>query len=265
MTTAREIRLTVQFFIEDLQEERYIDAMGSLVELHEYAKRYDYSKRLSAIPDDVWIRENLPEHKHGIMKRILRYIKNYDQEEVNRYVPKMVAALRYFGVDWADLDVVSKSLQSDIKESDMSSSELNDFFNIERNFNSNQIYSALLLIDKNDFTATRHSDIAEILDDQQDNIQEFMQHRLDRKDVFEVIRMFDIVQSTKIGWTWPKQFLEQHKHDVIKLLLIAVVNPYGDPELSLELAWMLKKNGITWPELSIIEKSVRTDIKKHEA
>jgi hypothetical protein len=255
----REVRVTYEFFTDDLQNDQYVDAMSSLVELHMYARQGE------VMPSYADILAMLQSHKPGIMKRVLRYVKFYDQDEVHRYVPMMIAALKGFGVDWPELNVVSKSLRSDIKESDMSSSELDDFFNIERSFNSNQIYSALLLIDKNDFTATRYPDIAAILDDQQDNIQEFMLHRLDRKDVFEVIRIFDIVQSTKIGWTWPKQFVEQYKHDIVKLLLIAVINPYGDSELALDLAWMLKKNGVTWPELSIIEKSVRTDIKKHEA
>lgn len=255
----REVRVTYEFFTDELQNDQYVDAMSSLVELHMYATQGE------VMPPYADILAMLQGHKPGIMKRVLRYVKFYDQDEVHRYVPKMIAALKGFGVDWPELNVVSKSLRSDIKESDMSSSELDDFFNIERNFNANQIYYALLLIDKNDFNVVKHPDIGYLLDDQQDNIREFMLHRLDRKDVFEFIRIANILKSSRIGWTWPDELIEQKKHEVIKLLLGLRISPYSEPELLLDLSWMLKKNGVTWPELSIIEKSVRTDIKKHEA
>ncbi len=386
--------------------------MDFLVDLHEHAKRYAYSERLSKIPDDELIREILPKHKHGIMKRILRFIKIYDQDEVDQFVPKMVAALRHFGVDWPDLDIVEKSIKADslketdvrgefvryliagiddsleygtvkgalgdlhnlkerpewpnvktevlgilaehkgkilaylhdpissiflrhlctlldagvdwsemqivlstrkkdivrwlldaskkqhtayvkkvtdelialnvnwpelgiilksanaelnrpteLDEGDMSSSELDDLMRIEQNFNANQIYYALLLIDKNDFNVVKHPDIGYLLNDQQANIREFMLHRLERKDVFEFIRIADMIKSTRIGWTWPTELIEQKKPEVVKLLLSLVLNPYAESELVLDLSWMIGKLGIEWPELSIIEKSVRSDSK----
>lgn len=407
MITARQ----VQFFLEELQEERYIDAIEYLVEFYNHANRYTYSERLSKIPHEDLIRENLPKHKHGIMKRILRYVRIFEQDEVNRFVPKMIAALRHFGVDWPDLDIVEKSINSNIKESDirdehlryrvssiadcldqglvkfafkdigslskdptwpqvkaevldilaahkrkiiifldspvsslflqnvcmmleigidwpemqaflskrktgivkwllnavkedhtpyvksivermlrlninwpelsiilksanaelkspteldesdMTLQQLDDWARIEQNFNSNQIYYALLLIDKNDFNVVKHPDIGYLLDGQQDNIREFMLHRLERKDVFEFIRIADMIKSTRIGWTWPIELIEQKKTEVVKLLLSLILNPYAERELVLDLSWMLGKLGIQWPELSIIEKSVRSDNK----
>lgn len=386
--------------------------MDFLVDLHEHAKRYAYSERLSKIPDDELIREILPKHKHGIMKRILRFIKIYDQDEVAQFVPKMVAALRHFGVDWPDLDIVEKSIKvdslketdvrdehllyrvssiadsleyssvkfamsdlrslkadpvwpkvrsevldilaahkdkiikyldrpvsslflqnvcmlleagvdwpemqaflltrksnivkwlliavredntpyvksivermlklninwpelsiilksantelknpSELDEGDMSANELDDWMRIEQNFDTNQIYYALLLIDKNDFNVVKQPDIGYLLDGQQDNIREFMLHRLERKDVFEFIRIADMIKSTRIGWTWPTALIEQKKTEIVKLLLSMVLNPYAEGELVLDLSWMLGKLGIAWPELSIIEKSVRSDNK----
>ena len=401
----------VQFFLEELQEERYIDAMEYLIDFYNYANRYTYSERLSTIPHEDLVRENLPKHKHGIMTRILRYVKIFEQADVNRAVPRMIAALRHFGVDWPDLEIIEKSIKSDLKESDvrdehlryrvssiadcldqglvkfafkdvgslskdpawpqvkaevldilaahkrkiivfldspvsslflqkicmlleigvnwpemqaflskrktgivkwllnavkedhtpyvksivekmvrlnidwpelaiilksanaelknpseldegdMSSSELDDWMRIEQNFNSNQIYYALLIIDKNDFNVVRNPDIGYLLDSQQDNIREFMLHRLERKDVFEFIRIADMIKSTRIGWTWPTDLIEQKKPEVVKLLLTMILNPYADPELVLDLSWMLGKLGTQWPELSIIEKSVRSGVK----
>lgn len=405
--TPHEVRVTFVMFSDALLDEAYIDATESLVELYEYAKRG------IKIPYESWIRDRLPDHKTGIMKRIFRYVKNYDQDEVDRYVPLMIAALRHFGITWPELDVVSKSIDADkmlkeneeftdqfinyvihsiedslkygtfnsvmrdignlqksrrwldvkdivldllaqhkntvlrgldipvsstllmhinrlfdigvdwpefsqyvddkkpkiikwlltmlieendvyltnvipqlikrgldwpelhvilksaiadvdeykdLDESDMSLAELDDYMRIEQNFNRNEIYYALLLIDKNDFNVVKYPDIGHLLDDQQNNIREFMLHRLDRKDVFEFIRIADMLNSTRIGWAWPAELVEQKKHNVIKLLLSLTVNPYSDPELPLDLSWMLKKIGIAWPELDIIEKSVRTDI-----
>ena len=408
----REVRVTYNFFIEDLQNENYIDAMSSLVELRMYAKQ-----GLTMPPyDDVL--ELLQSHKTGIMKRVLRYMKFYEQDEANRYVPKMVAALKMFGVDWPELEIVSKSINADktlkeneeftdefinyvihsiedslkygtfnsimrdignlqrsrrwpdvkdivlgllaqhkntvlrgldipvsstllthisrlldigvdwpefaqylnnkkpkiikwmlttlkqdgevylsnviptlikrgldwpelriilksanievehykdLDESDMSSAELDDFIRIEQNFNRNEIYYALMLMDKNDFTVVNQPDLGYLLDDQQHNIREFMLHRLDRKDVFEFIRIASMLKSSRIGWTWPTELIEQKKHAVIKLLLGLRISPYIEQELMLDLIWMLKKIGIDWPELSIIEKSVRSEIKKYEA
>ena len=74
----REVQVTDQFFVDDLQNDLYIDAMQSLVELYEYAKQG------ATIPNESWIIENLPTHKTGIMKRILRYIKTFNQDEVTR-------------------------------------------------------------------------------------------------------------------------------------------------------------------------------------
>lgn len=404
---SREVRVTYNFFTEDLQDENYVDAMSSLVELHSYAKQG------LTMPPYVDVLEQLAQHKDGILKRILRYVKIYEQDEVNRYVPRMIAALQMFGVDWPELDVVSRSLSAnklkeneelsdefvnyvinsiedslkygtfnsvmrdignlqksrrwldvkdivldllaqhkntvlrgldipvsstllahinrlldigidwpeftqyldnkkpkiikwfltaltqdgevyltntipglikrglnwpelhvilkgatsevkkykDLDESDMSLAELDDFMRIEQNFNRNEIYYALLLIDKNDFNVVKHPDIGHLLDDQQSNIREFMLHRLDRKDVFEFIRIADMLKSTRIGWTWPAELVEQKKRDVIKLLLSLRINPYSDPEVLLDLSWMLKKIGIAWPELDAIEKSVRSETK----
>ena len=406
----REVRVTYNFFIEDLQNENYVDAMSSLVELRMYAKQ-----GLTMPPyDDVL--ELLQSHKTGIMKRVLRYVKIYEQDEVHRYVPRMIAALKMFGVDWPELEIVSKSLQSELKEneeftdefvnyvihsiedslkygsfnsimrdignlhrnrrwpdikdivldllaqhkntilrgldtpvnsillmhinklfdigvdwpefaqylnnkkpkiikwmlkvlieegetyltnvipmlinrgvdwpelhvilksarvevekyidldeSNMSGAELDDYISIEQNFNRNEIYYALMLMDNNDFNVVDHPDLGYLLDDQQDNIREFMLHRLDRKDVFEFIRIADMLKSSRIGWTWPVELIEQKKHTVIKLLLGLRLSPYIETELLLDLLWMLKKSGIDWPELSIIEKSARTDIKNYEA
>lgn len=406
--TPHEVRVTFVMFSDALLDEAYIDATESLVELYEYAKQG------VKIPYESWIRDRLPEHKTGIMKRIFRYVKNYDQKEINRYVPLMIAALRHFGIDWPELDVVSKSIDADknlkeneeftdefinyvvnsiedslkygtfnsvmrdignlyrnrrwpdakdivldllaqhkntilhgldmpvgstllahinrlldigidwpefaqylddkkpkiikwlltaltqdgevyltntipglikrgldwpelhvilkgatsevekykdLDESDMSLAELDDYMRIEQNFNRNEIYYALLLIDKNDFNVVKHPDIGHLLDDQQNNIREFMLHRLDRKDVFEFIRIADMLKSTRIGWVWPAELVEQKKHDVIKLMLSLRINPYSDPEVLLDLSWMLKKLGIAWPELDAIEKSVRSETK----
>jgi hypothetical protein len=406
--TPHEVRVTFVMFSDALLDEAYIDATESLVELYEYAKQG------VKIPYESWIRDRLPEHKTGIMKRIFRYVKNYDQKEINRYVPLMIAALRHFGITWPELDVVSKSIDAsknlkeneeftdefvnyvvnsiedslkygtfnsvmrdignlyrnrrwpdakdivldllaqhkntilhgldmpvgstllahinrlldigidwpeftqylddkkpkiikwlltaltqdgevyltntipglikrgldwpelhvilkgatsevekykDLDESDMSLAELDDYMRIEQNFNRNEIYYALLLIDKNDFNVVKYPDIGHLLDDQQNNIREFMLHRLDRKDVFEFIRIADMLKSTRIGWTWPAELVEQKKREVVKLLLSLRINPYSDPEVLLDLSWMLKKIGIAWPELDAIEKSVRSETK----
>jgi hypothetical protein len=408
----REVRVTYQFFLDNLDDDNYIDAITDLVDLHRYAKDGE------TVPANDIIGPMLEQHKEGFVKRILRYMKIYEQDEVNRYVPMMVAAVKHFGVSWPELTVVSRSLKAnktlkeneeltdefinyvihsiedslkygsfnsimrdignlhrnrrwpdikdivldllaqhknkilhgldipvssillmhinklfdigvdwpeftqyldnkkpkiikwmlitltqegetyltnaipmllnrgvdwpelhvilksatievekyrDLDESDMSVVELDDYMRIEQNFNRNEIYYALLLIDKNDFDVVKHPDIGYLLDDQQDNIREFMLHRLDRKDVFEFIRIANILKSSRIGWTWPAELIEQKKHEVIKLLLGLRLSPYSEPELLLDLSWMLKKSGIDWPELSIIEKSVRTDIKKHDA
>jgi hypothetical protein len=404
----REVRVTYQFFLDNLNDENYIDATSDLVDLHRYAKDGEILP-----PNDI-IGPMLEQHKEGFVKRILRYVKIYEQDEVNRYVPMMVAAVKHFGVSWPELTVVSRSIKAnkklkeheelsdefinyvihsiedslkygsfnsimrdignlqrnrrwldvkdtvldllaqhknkilhgldipvnsmllmhiirlfdigvdwpefvqyiddnkpkiikwmlkvlteegetyltnvipmlidrgldwpefqvilksarsevekykDLDESDMSASELDDYMHVEQNFNRNEIYYALLLIDKNDFNVVKHPDIGYLLDDQQFNIREFMLHRLDRKDVFEFIRIADMLKSTRIGWTWPAELVEQKKHDVIKLLLSLRINPYSDPEILLDLSWMLKKNGIVWPELDTIEKSVRSETK----
>jgi len=203
----------------------------------------------------------LSKRKKDIVKWLLVAVKS----DNTVYVKSIVERMMQLNVDWPELAIILKSATTDLNnlskldEGDMSLNELDDLMRIEQNFNKNEIYYALMLIAKNKFTVVDHPDIGYLLDDQQERIKEFMLYRLERKDVFEFIRIVGMLKSTRIGWTWPTELAEQRKHDVVKLLLSLRINPYSDPELLLDLAWILKKNGISWPELDTIERSVRSD------
>jgi len=116
--TPHEIRVTLNFFLEDLQEERYIDAVNGLIELYAYTNSDypPYADRKNQIPFDK-ISELLQQHKTGIVKRLLRYMKHYDADEVKRFVLLAINALKHFGIDWPELAVMKNSVSPEVEES----------------------------------------------------------------------------------------------------------------------------------------------------
>lgn len=107
--TPHEIRVTLQFFLTAIEDERYIDVVNDLIDL------YDYADRGAKLPTEH-ITKLLQDHKTGVVKRLLRYMKHYEADEVTRFVSLAINALTFFGIDWPELTTIKNSISLDVTE-----------------------------------------------------------------------------------------------------------------------------------------------------
>ncbi len=299
--TPHEIRVTLQFFLDDIQEERYIDAVPGLIEL------YAYADRGAKLPTEQ-ITKLLQEHKNGIVKRLLRYMKHYEADEVKRFVSLAINALNFFGIDWPELTTIKNSITSDVTETWSNTYKKSINCSNPKGFSqrahcaarrkrraggktsSKPVKEALSsplgsivmsmqdALRKGSDAAVSHRVIdlwrgnlaerqraSEMLADVENLVISYVERHLSSDDYLDVqdgLNMLQVLPPSE-DWSDLQVLLDKYKTNIVKYLLICMKN--NDADIVEFRVPKLREWSVDWPELETIYTSAMSELnrKKH--
>lgn len=172
----------------------------------------------------------LEKHKTELVKQLLTIIKHNSSYWLRKYFKDYINGLHNFGINWPEFKIMLKS----IRAGKVSISEADYATNAEKY--------------KRDIAAAVISN--------------------DIEAALETLAEFAWIHREYIGdITDLHRILEQHKIKIMKGLL-AYMRSLGDRDICYIMPQALgglENAGINWPELTVIEKSVDTMQKRHEA
>ena len=245
----REIRYTLRMFYEDIEQGSYIDAVECLNELYHY-KVYNTAEheRINAA---------LVAHKNGIVKRLLRYIKRYPSDEVEHFIPNTIDALRAFGINWPDLNVIEKSIPRKEPVAEALASPLgNIVFGMQNALRQgNDRVVAHRVIDLWRGSTSEKQRASDMLADVDNLLLSYIERHIGSDDVFAVQDGLNLVQVLPPSEDWADitTLLNKYKKNIIKYLLKCMQhNEFDIVEYRIP---MLHEWGIHWPDLEVLKTS----------
>lgn len=247
--TPHEIRVTLQFFLNDIQEENYIDAVNNLIEL------YAYADRGAKLPTEH-IAKLLQEHKPGIVKRLLRYMKHYEAKEVTRFLSLAINALNFFGINWPELATIKSSITANGAVSEALSTPLGYIITGMQDAlrKGNDAVVAHRVIDLWRGNTAERKRASEMLADMKQLVLSWTERHLASDEHYDVQDGLNMIQVLPPE-DWPELTLlaEEHKTQIMRYLLQCMRQ--NDADIVEYRVPKLREWGINWPELNILKRS----------
>ena len=191
----------------------------------------------------------LEDNKSTVIKSMLTAIKSDDAEEMVRW-PQI---FKDMGIRWPELDIINKSL-STIKGAEQLNEDWGSIYD-------NTIFRLLANITGQKSQAEPYEPT---LDSHREEIYDYLRDRAnmwDKDGIFVIRDMRTISALGYYGREWPElvEIVENHKVDVIKMLLGMMKSSEWDHSDVQHEMEQLRKLNINWPEFDIIERSINIE------
>ena len=255
----REIRYTLRMFYEDIEQGSYIDAVECLNELYHY-KVYETAERDR-------INAALQDHKTGIVKRLLRYMRRYPSDEVAHFIPNVIEALRAFDINWPDLNVIATSVSKKKSVAEALGSPLGNIVfgmqNALRQGNDNVVAHRLINLWRGDLDERQRA--SDMLLDVKELLLNWAERYLSSSDPYDVqdaLNLFRVLPPSG-EWAELQHLLTTYKKHVVKYLMKCMQE--GDFDIVEDRVTNLHDWGINWPDLEVLKKGADEEIKNNLA
>ena len=228
---------------------------------------YSCMRLIEAGVDQTWILNWINSNKRNIISMILSDIKNLKMH----HVKTGLAWLKILNIKWPELGTITKSLNADktkLEETidlsdlyEMSDGEI--IYQLNEYFNPLNLYNIMSYIrDVRKYIIQRRPHLLKklitILNNHSKEIQVALNNRISYGSIRIASSYCDRLLDFGVGPDWIIKWIENHKNDFIKLMLIDIKN--GDIGSTIGTLTYLKQiPAIKWPELDIMQNSINHD------
>jgi hypothetical protein len=223
-------------------------------------------------------RRAMREHKRGIIKHLLTFIKDpaHTNEDIKYYIDSAIIGLRGIGINWPELEVIENSVLTDtdldenFSENDSSKSRDQAAKVLTQCFNINRLNMIGMMLHHFGIKLDKDPELHKIIDDNAPALiawYDGMRTGAYRNGAGFASAMFEIARLVNKGYRapWIVKYLNDHKKDSVLTLLQQIKkSDKNSKEFLKTVLPKLKKLKLGWPELDAIERSMRADRKISE-
>ena len=256
-----QVNRTYSNLIKDLENEQYDDIVIWL---------YDIGRRYPEITAPIYDHQRriMRQNKSEIIRSMLQAIKDpiavdhWDENELS----DMIDGARKIGLDWPELDIMERSIRSQLNTVD----EASNFAKpdpllkmLEDYLKHGTISSAAELLQRHDLKVQHNPELTKLLFAYRDVIKRSIARNIQQQYYGAALEIATNILSTGINWPWLRDMVAAvPKEDIIRKLLTRIREPgmFGGSDYSFvrHAIKHINRFGYDWPELDIIMKSLRT-------
>ncbi len=191
-------------------------------------------------------------HKTSIVKRLLQDFKNDNTYNLKDYL----ITLKSLKLNWPELDIIIRSIGS--------SKNLYESLDASTAISAMSLLYRMIGVKYKVPHSWERKEYEQFIDEHKTQIIEFLQQHAktwggeDITPVSSGLFMIMWLQFNGIDWPEIRDLLEQHKHDVIKMLLSTIKYEGGLLRYSKDIFTTLVAMGFNWPELEIVKRSANS-------
>jgi hypothetical protein len=211
-----------------------------------------------------------PSNKAKVIPQLLTMAKNTQWHDLEL----MVSALRKAGIDWPELDVIEKSLTAEKAKKSLTEdgSQSDDVAMMLKHYLKKKRYSTIPSIVHNSKLRLTDPELSKIIDDGSEGYQKWLDQVTNTSDPEDdhanmQMVMDDLARLIKHGYRseWMIKWMQDHKREIIRSMLVSfkTTNPTNvDRDYAQVLVPALKKLKLGWPEIDVIEKSMKAGLSR---
>lgn len=232
------------------------------------------------------VKELVNLYKTDIVKGILTILSGPDSPfltDARQSVQLNIDTVRSVGADWPEFAAIERSINSNkLKEADYDDVDYED--DREPNVEDAEQYIQDVKKDFDQFGGVplnalindliykynlEHDQMLQVLEPIKSDIVIYINTEIGRGgfSIYGSVRRIDKLHSVDIKWPEIYRVLENHKHDIIRYMLGVIKNDNNGsvPGFITEMVIILTRIGVAWPELEMINRSIKSNRQLDEA
>ena len=225
-------------------------------------------------------------HKPAIVKFMLTALARSDSPFISdskQTVKLTIDTMRSLGLEWPEFAAIERSINSNkLKEADYDDIDYED--DREPNVEDAEQYVQDVKKDFDQFGELplnalindliykynlEHDQMLQVLEPIKSDIVVYINTEIGRSgfSIYGAVRRIDKLHSADIKWPEIYRVLENHKHDIIRYILGVIKNDNNGsvPGFITEMVIILTRMGVAWPELEMINRSIKSNRQLNEA